>query len=125
MSGKPILCLDFDGVIHSYISPWVSETTIPDPPVPGVFEWMEQALDVFSIHIYSRRSLSAAGRDAMLDRKIKYAGKKKFLAQLKFAHEKPPAFLTIDDRALRFTGNWEEPWLDPASLLTFKPWNRK
>lgn len=30
--GKPILCLDFDGVIHSYASGWKGADVIPDPP---------------------------------------------------------------------------------------------
>jgi hypothetical protein len=32
---KPILCLDFDGVLHSYTSGWKGAAVIPDPPVPG------------------------------------------------------------------------------------------
>ena len=31
---KPILCLDFDGVIHSYISGWKGADVIPDPLKP-------------------------------------------------------------------------------------------
>jgi len=40
--------------------------------------------------------------------------------QLHFPEHKPPAFLTIDDRAITFRGNWHD--VDIATLLAFRPW---
>lgn len=48
-------------------------------------------------------------------------GIRRFLKQIKFPTKKPAAFLTIDDRAMQFTGVFP----DPAHLLKFEPWNKQ
>jgi hypothetical protein len=130
---KPILCVDFDGVIHAYISPWQGPVSIPDGPVPGALAWLWEASKVFEVVIYSSRSKFAPARQRMRDWLMAWADKE--LGQdhplaaegddypIKFDAEKPPAFLTIDDRALTFEGDWEA--LDPQTLLAFKPWNKR
>ena len=39
---------------------------------------------------------------------------------ISFPESKPPALVTIDDRAVLFTGVWP----DVAELRRFKPWNK-
>lgn len=63
--GKPILCLDFDGVIHSYKSGWRGARCIPDEPVTGALEFIIKAVDHFHVCIYSSRSRYLFGRWAM------------------------------------------------------------
>lgn len=118
---KKTVCLDFDGVMHSYSSGWKGVDVIPDPPVPGTAEALEAYLDAgFEVVIYSSRSKEAAGIRAM----------KEYIAlefghaverQLQFAAEKPAAWLTIDDRAIRFDGTW--PTVE--EIDGFKPWNKR
>jgi hypothetical protein len=159
---KPILCLDFDGVIHSYTSGWLGATEIPDPPVPGFFKFLLEAQEHFTVCIYSSRSSHRGGIQAMKDWMWKHSldampelqtdkclkcGKIEeapvhadaaghgfmspkpiqmrvltdAIGLIEWPLSKPPAMLTIDDRAITFTGTWPR----PAVLRGFKPWNAK
>ncbi len=40
MSKRYSVAVDFDGVLHSYTTPWVNAHTIPDPPVEGAIAWL-------------------------------------------------------------------------------------
>jgi len=113
---KPILSLDFDGVIHWYRNGWKGIHYIDDDPVPGAKEFIEKAQQYFTIVIYSSRSSSEAGINAM-----KAWMEKHGFPEVKFAKDKPKAFLTIDDRAIQFKGEW----FNPEDLLDFKPWNKE
>jgi len=126
---RPIICVDFDGVIHSYTSGWKRIANIPDPPVNGAIDWLEEHLDVpdcicamaprsdVQIVIYSSRSRSWRGRRAMKKWFVKYMGRE-YLEVLKFAKKKPKAFLTIDDRAICFKGKFPT----TEEMLAFKPY---
>ena len=126
---KPILCLDFDGVIHSYASGWKGADIIPDPPVPGAFKFIELAQQAFIVAVFSSRSYQPGGIEAMQDwfynemlaDRWERIAAQTLLDQIQWPTEKPAAFLTIDDRALTFTGEWP----DPEYLLMFKPWNKR
>lgn len=150
---KPILCLDFDGVIHDYKSGWQGASVISDPPVYGALKFLVGALDHFEVHIYSSRSHQWGGRRAMKKWLKKHlivaeagAGPSNWwvkriyrssfadpwseevahaadlvVKEIKWPTFKPPALVTIDDRALTFTG----PWPEISDLKAFKPWNKK
>jgi len=126
---KPILCLDFDGVIHSYEKGWQGGE-IYGTTTPGFWEWAEQAARYFKLVIYSSRSKTDDGIIAMSmwmhkeRKKWRESGGVSVDSEplsYEFAHEKPPAFLTIDDRGMTFNGNWGD--FDPEMLRQFKPWN--
>jgi hypothetical protein len=139
---NPIICVDFDGVIHSYTSGWQGIDEINDPPVPGAIEWLMDHLpkvknafvrdgkEVVELHehegpivqIYSSRSKEAIGRGAMKSYLIRHGMPPIYaLRVLKYPTQKPAAFLTIDDRAICFNGTF--PTTD--EMLNFKPWNKK
>ncbi len=128
---KPTICVDFDGVIHSYERGWQGGV-IYGQVVPGFFEWVESVRDRVKLVIYSSRSKTDEGVTAMSlwlhekrDEWIKAGGHRHPTEPLtiEFAHEKPAAWLTIDDRAIRFQGEWSDPALSPDAILAFRPWN--
>lgn len=133
---NPIICVDFDGVIHSYSSGWQGVDVIPDDPVPGAIEWLMDHLQVPEgvcamaepykgpeVQIYSSRSKDPSGVRAMQAWLIKHGMRSEYITDgiLKFPTQKPAAFLTIDDRAICFNGKF------PTSeeMMAFKPWNKR
>lgn len=143
---KPILCLDFDGVIHRYSKGWQGGV-IYDDVTPGFFEWAQEAAQHFQLVIYSSRSKDPEQITAMqtwlLNQRVVWrkcnklpdeshqcSYSERFVTfgvgapkplHFEFKAEKPPAYLTIDDRAIQFRGDWTV--LPPAVLREFKPWN--
>lgn len=124
---KPILCLDFDGVVHSYTSGWKGARNIPDPPVEGALDFISGALhEGWDVVIHSSRARHWGGVSAMRAWLQKHAGNQwdgpfQGFCEVRFVRWKPSAVVTLDDRALTFTGQW--PAL--AALKSFKPWNKK
>ncbi len=125
---KMIICIDFDGVIHAYSKGW-QDGSIYDGVVPGFFVWAERAQEHFALVVYSSRSKTEVGRtdmrDWLLARAIDhYSGPApQWIADIEFSAEKPPAYLTIDDRAVVFKGDWSDPALTIKSIWAFRPWN--
>lgn len=124
---RKILCLDFDGVIHAYTSGWQGAHVCADGPTSGAMEFICHALDLFEVHIHSSRSKSLRGRKAMKDWMLRRLSEhfgaergKIIFEAIKWPWFKPSAFVTLDDRAITFTGEWP----DYGYLSNFKPWNK-
>lgn len=114
---KKTVVFDFDGVIHSYTSGWQGADAIPDPPVPGIKEAIDEIRDAgYEVIVVSTRCATTEGHGAirawLIDHDI-------VVDDVKV--EKPPAIVYIDDRAICFDG-------DTRTLITkiqaFKPWNK-
>lgn len=124
-----ILCLDFDGVLHSYESGWKGPTIIPDPPVLGAFDFIHAVIREFEVHVYSSRSNQPGGIEAMqrwmISQNYAEHGKSELFeyivrTTIKWPKVKPPAHVTLDDRCLTFIGKWPT----VKELHEFEPWHK-
>lgn len=146
---KRTISIDFDGVLHSYTSGWKGVDVILDPPVPGAIKSLVDlvlasnrdlhgnAVPKYCVAIFSSRSDLLKGRIAMtkwlreaVEDYLIERGEPQPLAhiqadsivdQIQFPSHKPPAHLTIDDRAFCFTGTF--PTMD--YIDSFRPWTKK
>jgi hypothetical protein len=100
--------------------------------------FLDKAVELWDVQIFSSRTHQPGGVDAMkafiwdalahhFD--CPFAGDPRGLERalavrdaISYPVEKPPAMISIDDRALCLTGNWSD--FDPKRLLEFKPWNK-
>lgn len=129
---RPIICLDWDGVIHDYREGW-QDGSIYGSVTPGFFEWAMEARLHFSLVIYSSRSKTDDGIQAMktwLQHQAEIYYGDEIVATdcakaFEFAYEKPAAFLTIDDRAIAFKGDWLAGELSPAVMMNYRTWSQK
>lgn len=134
---KMTICIDFDGVIHDYMNGW-KDGEIYGNVVLGFFEWAAVAKEHFNLVVYSSRSKTPEGIAAMREWMQKqmrawYEADSEreqikpwpiILADFSFSDVKPAAFLTIDDRAICFGGDWSDPGLSVEQIKAFRPWNK-
>ncbi len=110
------IAVDFDGVIHSYLTPWVNAETIPDPPIPGAIEWLNKMREKFEVVIFTTRGKTAEGRVAVQDYLFAHGWTGDEIPNV--TAEKPPALIYLDDRAMRFAGAY--PTAD--EIHAARPW---
>jgi hypothetical protein len=131
---KPILSIDFDGTISLYKNGWQGIDIINEDPVPGAMKFIYEASKYFIINIFSTRSKELKGERAM--RYWTFFHLQAYMLSvgcsldefnvvfhnIQWPTTKPSAFLSIDDRALQFQGDWSI--FEPKKLLDFRPWNK-
>lgn len=153
----PIVCVDFDGVIHGYSRGW-QDGSIYDPPVPGCGAALLRLTCHYTVAIFSSRSKTWRGRRAMKlfvrellwdaclgDSSLSEAAwqatqgtppeyipwtaydvrdvSDHIARAIQWPFFKPPALITIDDRAVTFNGDWSE--FTPEKIRAFKPWTAR
>lgn len=120
---RKILCIDFDGVIHSYKSGWQGADVVSDPPVHGAIPWLVDLVNKgWGVAIYSARSSQSGGIRAMQQWLLSQGmSAAMVLEEIQFPREKPPAYLTIDDRAWCFQGTFPT----QGELENFVPWHQR
>ncbi len=97
------VCLDFDGVLHSYRSGWCGATIIPDPPIHGTREAVARLREQYRVVVHSTRCHTEEGRQAVKDWLQRHD-----IVVDDVCEHKPPALVYVDDRAVRFRGEWND-----------------
>lgn len=136
---RPVIAVDFDGVLHIYDGNW-SPGLIQGPAVPGAMKWLGEIYltNRCDIAITSARSRYLTGRWAMkrwlrehLIFEFGYmAGPDTWdplalevFDSIKWPWFKPGALIYLDDRAIQFQGPQAWPTID--EIFAFKPWNKR
>ena len=126
---KPVICVDFDGVIHSYEKGWQGGELYGEV-VPGFFEWYETVRNDFDVVVFSTRlPLQQEQVNQWITEKwdiwVKECGRNVEPLNLTFSAAKPMAHVYIDDRAIQFNGDWDSPDVSLEAIESFKPWTQR
>lgn len=116
---KYTIAVDFDGVIHSYTSPWTCPEEINDPPTEGAIEWLNEMEKKFEVVIFTTRAKDPAGHDAVRDWLREHGYRPPNGPEV--TATKPAALIYLDDRAVRFDGT-NFPTAEDVHRL--RPWNK-
>jgi hypothetical protein len=114
------VAVDFDGVIHSYTSPWTKPEEIPDPPVEGAIDWLNEISKDFRVVIHTTRARTFDGAAAV----VVYLHRHGYTVMPEdISYAKPPALIYLDDRAVRFEGPGTFP--SAQEIHDARPWNKR
>jgi hypothetical protein len=94
---RKTVLLDFDGVMHSYVSGWTGPVPT-DPPTPGALEFV-QALQASGceVIVFTTRAMSPEGIEGTMEWLVQHG-----FPSVMVTCEKVPAMCLVDDRAIRY-----------------------
>jgi hypothetical protein len=101
-SGKPIIAIDFDAVLHRYTG-W-NEGRLDDP-IPGALR---------AVSTFDQRGFRVVIHSTRAEEDIRDWLDEHDWPPLEICSEKPPAVCFIDDRCIPFTGEWSSDLVDAA-----------
>ncbi len=120
MGDKQTVIIDFDGCIHSYTSGWQGVGQAPDPPVPGVREAVAELRTKYEVVVFSTRSSCHDGMKAIRD----YLRLHEIEVD-RVVDRKVPAVAMVDDRGVRFEGDWPAMGAHLLDERNLVPWNKR
>lgn len=101
MTSPKRILVDFDRVVHKYSKGWFGGK-VYDTPVEGAIEALKKLQDNgYEVVIFTTESSRGQERHDEIKEWLK-----KYGVNLKVTSTKLPAIAIIDDRAIRFEGNW-------------------
>lgn len=120
-----VIAIDFDGVLHRYSKGW-NGGVIYDDPVKGSKEALQSLKEKgYTIYIYTGRTNSEFRHEGESDQVIaieNWLNIHQIPYDKIWLDGKPAASIYLDDRAIRFNGNWDETLL---AMNENDPWWKK
>lgn len=113
---KGTIVFDFDGVIHSYTTPWQAASVIPDKPIEGIKEVIDKLRENgYGVTVQTTRALAQSGKQAV----EKYLQENDIVVDSVTA-QKVPALVYIDDRGMNFNGKVDGLYEAITSFQTYQ-----
>lgn len=118
---RPIISVDFDGVIHAHHSAWTDAHEILDGHVPGALDFIRRAFDAgFNVVIFTARARTITTIPYIYAWLRKHGLEERYLWQIEITAIKAAAVVYIDDCGWRFDGTF--PSLD--TIRNLRRWDK-
>lgn len=120
MKDTPTIALDFDSVLHKYEKGFTGDEPT-EAPVEGAQDFVDNLIDNgFELVIFSHRAHTAAGKRGIEEWLVEHG-----FPTIEVTDKKPAAEVYVDDRALRFEGDFDDALAFIVDKQRRTPWNRK